>query len=234
MKYRSELARSIAHRNDKKGVRGWSTYLGLVGIVFIVLTLTASASAAPSIVVHLGSSTSVAKYMGYYDYRPNVLMLGVANPDDWVCIKMQFNGKLSQLSAITFSEFIIADGGEDPIEPYVVVTLSGGTSLICRPELSYDSGWYQPMSEWQMRDTVSHGKWTAFPYQADAQPTTLGGWADVLGDRQVTHIFLYVGAWDLADPFMCLIGEFAVNDKLLDLANAKRCGDPNSDLPTGY
>jgi len=232
MEFQSGLARKIASKKKGK-IKAWSTYLGLIFVVFIVLTLTSSTTAAPSVVIHIGTQSSFAKYLGNYEYSSDVLQIGVKSPTDWVCIKVQFNAKLSELSSISFSDSILQTGGL-VVEPFVVIKLTEGKTLVCNPCNSYDLGWSLPWSEWQYRDTVSKGRWTVAPVETKSLLQPLESWMNIFGDRQVTNIYIYFGTWTISSPFECYIGDFAVNGVHIDIANAKRCLGPSSELPVGF
>jgi len=232
MEFQSGLARKIASKRKGK-VKAWSTYSGLIFVVFIVLTLTSSTTAAPSVVIHIGTQSAFAKYLGNYEYSSDVLQVGVRSQTDWVCIKVQFNGKLSELSSISFSDNILQSGGI-VVEPYVVIKLTEGKTLVCNPCNSYDLGWYLPWSEWQSRDTVSKGRWTVTPAETKSLLQPLESWMNIFGDRQVTNIYIYIGTWTISSPFQCYIGDFAINGVHIDIANAKRCLGSSSELPVGF
>lgn len=232
MEFQSGLARKIASRGKGK-VKAWTTYLGLIFVVFIVLTLTSSTTAAPSVVIHIGTQSSFAKYLGNYEYSSDVLQIGVKSPADWVCIKVQFNGKLSELSSISFSDDILQTGGI-VVEPYVVIKMTEGKTLVCNPCDSYGLGWSRPWSEWQVRDTGSKGMWRVAPVETKSLLQPLESWMTIFGDRQVTQIFIYIGTWTISSPFQCYIGDFAINGVHVDVANAKRCLGSSTELPVGY
>ncbi|MGQ9588572.1 MAG: hypothetical protein ACUVT7_09380 [Thermoplasmata archaeon] len=59
-------------------------------------------------------------------------------------------------------------------------------------------------------------------------------WASWLGDREVLSIAVYTGSWDISGHFQCYVGNFLVNGDLIDIANGKRCGNSNSELPPGF
>ena len=232
MEFQSGLAKRIASKKKGK-VKAWSTYLGLIFVVFIVLTLTSSTTAAPSVVIRIGTQSSFAKYLGNYEYSSDVLQVGIKSQTDWVYIKVQFNGKLSEITSISFSDNILQSGGL-VVEPYVVIKLTEGKTLVCNPCNSYDLGWSLPWSEWQSRDTVSKGRWTVAPVETKSLLQPLESWMNIFGDRQVTNIYIYVGTWTISSPFQCYIGDFAVNGVHIDIANAKRCLGPSSELPVGF
>ncbi|MGQ9588573.1 MAG: hypothetical protein ACUVT7_09385 [Thermoplasmata archaeon] len=126
--------------------------------MFLVLTVNSSSLAAPSATIHVGSQSSVAKYMGQFDGNSNVMMLGASSVQDWVCIKVPFKGGLADIRSISFSDFIAQTGGGS-FEPYVVLKLTEGKYLICHPQYSYADGtWSLPEFTWGDRDTVAKGK----------------------------------------------------------------------------
>ena len=88
MRFESELAERVVSKKASRNLR--KTYASLVGIVFIVLTLTSSTTAVPQSVIHVGTNDSVAKYLGPFEGKSNVIMVGVSSIDDWVCIKVPF------------------------------------------------------------------------------------------------------------------------------------------------
>jgi len=229
MRFESKLAERI---HAKKGAGGsWKTYGAFVGIVFIVLTLTASSLAGSQAVVHVGTQDSMAKYLGQFDGVPNVVLIGLSGADDWVSLKVPFKGGLSDLESISFSLFIAQTGGEVQLEPYVVLRFAEGKSLVCKPEDSYaTSNWSQPYMNWQWRDVVGYGKWSAAP-EATQSLAPLDTWSGIIGDRQILSIFVFVGKWTITDPYQVYVGDLAVNGKLVDLANAGRVTGPSKDLP---
>jgi len=220
LKFESKLAERIASKKD--GKRSWKTYACLVGAVFLVLNLTASSLAAPSAVIHIGSKTAVVEYMGSFDGKANVVKFGLTLSTDSAFLRMPFKGHLSDLSSLSFSEFVEQTGG-GTFEPYVVMLLPAGMSLICHPEDSYaSSGWYLPFFEWQSRDLVSKGLWKAFPEESSSELKPLSSWIGTLGDPQITGIQLCVGQWTLLEPYASLIGDLSINGALMNIANAKR------------
>lgn len=203
-------------------------------MVFLVLTVNSSSLAAPSAAVHLGSQNSVAKYMGQFDGNSNVMMLGASTAQDWVCIKTPFKGRLSDIQSISFSDFIAQTGGGS-YEPYVVLRLTEGKHLICHPEYSYADGtWSPPEFTWGNRDTVANGKWVFAPVETQSMIVPLATWVGWLGDREVLSIAVYIGSWEISQPFQCYVGNFVVNGELMDIANAKRFANSNSELPPGF
>lgn len=232
MGFESGLAKRISSRKDTK--RGWRTYASFVGVIFVVLTLTSSTLAVPQATIHTGTKTSVAKYLGQFDCCSNVLMLGAMTTSDWICIKVPFKGRLSDLQSISFSEFVSLTGGVQA-EPFVVLKLQKGMFLVCHPELSYVTGeWSLPYFSWQCRDTVAKGKWNMGPVSESANLNTLPDWIAAIGNAEVIMISIFVGEWDLTGPYQCYLGDFAINGKLIDLANSKRTSSGGWDLPEGF
>lgn len=234
MDFESSLAAKIASRDKRRGVRAWCPYAGLVGAVFVVLTLASATMAAPQVSVHIGSQTSVARYIGLLDYSANVIEMGVQDAGDSVSIMIQFNGRFSELEAISFSEFVIQAGGDPTLEPCTFIKFAEGDTLVCCPRNSYSDGWYQPNAEWQTRDVVSQGRWALQISDGESLVAGLETWLDLLGDREVTMIGLFIGGWDLPSPFHCYVGDFAINGKVASLGNAKRCVGPSTDVPLGF
>lgn len=233
VRFESRLAERI---HAGKGVgRPWKTYASLVAVVFIVLTLTASTIAVPQVVVHVGSQGSMAKYLGQFDGKSSVVMVGLSGPEDWVCMKLPFKGHMSDLDSISFSILIAQTGGGEPLEPYVVLKLPEGRSLVCDPVDSYSAGnWSQPYMSWQVRDLAADGKWTVSPAKTQSLLVSLDSWIGIIGDQEVLSIFIYFGAWDVSDPFLCYMGDIAVNGKLMDVANAGRLTGPSKDMPIWF
>jgi len=232
LKFESRLADKIVSR--KKARRPWTTIAGLVSIVFLVLTVNSSSLAAPSATIHIGSQSSVARYMGQFDGNSNVMLLGASSLQDWVCVKTPFKGRLADIQSISFSDFIAQNGGGS-YEPYIVLKLTEGKYLICHPEYSYADGiWTLPEFTWGHRDTVSNGKWILAPVETRSMIVPLATWVGMIGNREVVSIAAYIGSWDISQPFECFLGNFEVNGELIDIANAKRCMNPNSELPLGF
>jgi hypothetical protein len=40
--------------------------------------------------------------------------------------------------------------------------------------------------------------------------------------------------WELTSPYQCYLGDYAINGKLIDLANSKRTSSGGWDLPAGF
>lgn len=233
MEFESRLARRIAGRD--RNVKGWSACLGAVLAVFLVVNFTSGSLGAPHAVIHIGTQNSVAKYLGQYDGNARVIMLGTLTVEDWVCVKMPFNGRLSDVESISFSEFISRPGGQDPLEPYVVIKMNEGRNLVCHPPLSYAPGnWSLPVSEWQLRDTVTKGKWTAAPTDEESSAMTFDAWQGMMGDANVLSVNLYVGNWETATSYLCYVGGLSINGQPIGLANAGRCSGPTAEMPAGY
>ena len=233
MKFESRLAERISAK--KEAGKQWKTYASLAGIVFIVLTLTSSTTAVPQAVVHLGSQGSVAKHLGQLEGKANVVMFGLSGPEDWICMKVPFKGRVSDLESISFAIFLAGTGGQVEREPYVVLKLAEGRSLVCKAEDSYSAdAWSLPYLNWQERDFVSDGEWTAEPADTQMPAEQLDVWKGSMGDIGVPCIYVCVGPWDITSPYQCYIGELAVNGKAIDLANAGRLTGPSKDLPPWF
>lgn len=233
VKFESRLAARIAARKDDK--KTLKSVVSFVGIVFIVLTLTSSTMATPQAVIQLGSKNSVAKYMGQFDGKANVVMLGAISVQDWVSIKVPFKGHLSDIESISYSAFISQTGGSDNLEPYVVIKMPEGKYLVCYPGDSYSAGlWSLPYFTWQVRDTVSHGKWVIAPAKTESLVLPFGFWASMIGDCDVLSVSIHLGGWDIANPYQCYLGDFAINGKAIDVANAGRFAGSSADLPPGF
>ncbi len=232
MGFESKLASRIAAKRHDG--RLWKAFASFATVIFIVLTLTSSTLATPQAVIHLGTQTSVAKYFGAFDGHDNVVMLGALSSDDWVSIKVPFKGQLSDLESIVYSEFLVQTG-DLQVEPYVVLKLPEGRYLVCHPESSYASGqWSLPYFSWQMRDTVSHGKWQIAPVETQSMTTSLDTWIWMIGDEDVISVSILIGGWELAKPYQCYLGDLAINGKMIDIANAGRGSGVNEELPLGF
>jgi hypothetical protein len=233
LNFESRLATRIASRqHDRKTLKSVASF---VGIVFIVLTLTSSTMATPQAVIQLGSKNSFAKYMGQFDGKANVVMLGAISVQDWVSIKVPFKGHLSNIESISYSDFISQTGGSDNLEPYVVLKMPEGKYLVCYPEDSYSAGlWSLPYFTWQMRDTVSHGKWVIAPVKTESLVLSLENWVSILGDDEVISVSIHIGGWDIANPYQCYLGDLSINGKFIDIANAGRSVGKSADLPLGF
>ena len=233
MRFESSLATKIATRkDDRRTLKGIASF---VGIVFIVLTLTSSTMATPQAVIQLGSKNSFAKCMGHFDGKANVVMLCAMSVQDWVSIKVPFKGHLSDIDSISFSDFISQTGGSDNLEPYVVLKLTQGKNLVCYPENSYSADlWSLPYFAWQMRDTVSHGKWVMAPVETESLVLSLGGWVSILGDEEVISVSINIGGWDMTNPYQCYLGDLSINGKYIGIANAGRSDGGSADLPPGF
>lgn len=229
MGFESRLATKIASKRNSR--RAWKTYASLVGIIFIVLTLTSSAMAVPQAVIHVGSQNSVAKYVGFMDGKSNVIMLGVSSMNDWVCIKVPFKGKISDLNSISFSEYIIL-AADAQLEPYVVLKLPEGKNLVCHPESSYTNGIWKPQTlTWETRDTVLNGKWVRAPVPTESMLAPLSMWMTMIGDRSVISVSIYVGGWDISGQYQCYLGDFSINGIMIDLANMARKAGTTQEWP---
>lgn len=229
MRFESRLAARIAAKRHQEWP--WRKIAGAAFIVFIVLTLTASTSASAQASIHMSSKNAAAHYMKNFDEKHNVLLIGTSSSQGWVTVKVPFRGHLSELQEVSFSEFLVSTGGmvETP-EPYVVVKLPRGNNLVCHPEMSYsDAGWSLPYFMWQLRDTISDGKWTQAPSAKDSEATSLVSWASSMQDPSVMQIVIVVGGWQIENPYKVYIGDLSVNGSLVDLSNAKRTfsGDPD-------
>jgi hypothetical protein len=220
MGFESKLAERVASKKASRNLR--KTYASLVGIVFIVLTLTSSTTAVPQSVIHVGTNDSVAKYLGPFEGRSNVIMVSVSSIDDWVCLKVPFKGRISDLKSISFSDSIAQSGGAQ-LEPYVVLKLSEGKSLICCPESSYAAGvWSFQTMTWQSRDAVTQGKWVVSPVKTESLLAPLTMWMMMIGDRSVISVSIYIGGWDISKQYQCYLGDFSINGIMIDFANMAR------------
>jgi len=220
LKFESELAARIAARkDDKKTLRSVASF---VEIVFIVLTLTSSTTAVPQSVIHVGTHDSVAKYLGPFEGKSNVIMVGVSSIDDWVCIKVPFKGRISDLKSISVSDYIAKSGGAQ-LEPYVVLKLSEGKSLVYYPESMYASCvWSFQTMAWQSRDAVTQGKWVVAPVDTESMLAPLTMWTTMIGDSSVISVSIYVGGWDISGQYQCYLGDFSINGIMIDFANMAR------------
>ena len=233
MKFESTLAGRIAQR--KGGYKGWLAILGAVFAVFLVLNVTSGSIAGQHAVIQLGSKSSVARYLGQFDGKSNVMMLGATSSLDWICVKVPFKGHLSDVRSVSFSEFVAQAGGIEALEPYIVLKLTEGRSLICNPVSSYSDGtWDLPLLEWQLRDAASKGTWIYAAPDAKSTTAPLITWIRTMGDANVLSVNMYIGQWNLSSPYQCYIGELRVNDNKIDLSNAARIGGSLADLPTGF
>jgi hypothetical protein len=229
MGYESRLKERVMSRRTSGNLR--KTYASIVGIVFIVLTLVSSTTAVPQTVIHVGTNDSVAMYLGPFEGKSNVVIVGVSSINDWVCIKVPFKGKISDLKSIVFSDYIAQSGGAQ-FEPYVVLKLSEGKSLICYPESSYSSGgWsYQTMT-WLSRDAATQGKWVVAPVKTESMLAPLTLWTMMIGDRSVISVSIYVGGWDISEQYKCYLGDFAINGITIDFANMARKAGTTQESP---
>jgi len=230
MKLESKLAERVVSKKASGNLR--RTYASLVGIVFIVLTLTSSTTAVPQSVIHVGTNDSVAKYLGPFEGKSNVIMVSVSSIDDWVCLKVPFKGKISDLKSISFSDSIAQSGGVQ-LEPYVVLKLPEGKSLVCYPESSYANGvWSFQTMTWQSRDAVTQGKWVVAPVETESMLAPLTMWMMMIGDRSVISVSIYVGGWDISGQYQCYLGDFSINGIMIDFANMARKAGTTQEWPT--
>ena len=229
MGFESKLAAKIASKRNSR--RAWKTYASLVGIVFTVLTLTSGSMAVPQSVIHVGTNDSVAKYLGPFEGKSNVIMVSVSSIDDWVCIKVPFKGRISDLKSISFSDSVAQSGGSQ-LEPYVVVKLPEGKSLVCYPESSYAAGvWSFQTMTWQSRDAVTQGKWVVAPVKTESMLAPLTMWMTMIGDRSVISVSIYVGGWDISEQYQCYLGDFSINGIMIDFANMARKAGTTQEWP---
>jgi hypothetical protein len=162
------------------------------------------------------------------------MMLGTTTCDDWICVKVPFKGRLSDLKSISFSLFVAQPGGTIQ-EPCIIVKLSEGKRLICDPVSSYENGtWYLPLLEWQLRDVASRGTWTYTIGDTNSATAPLTTWILQMGDSNVLGIDLLVGRWTIEGNYQCFIGDLSVNGKAVDLSNAARAKGSLTDLPPGF
>jgi len=229
MRFDGKLAERVASKKAPRNLR--RTYASIVGIVFIVLTLTTSTTAVPQSVIHVGTNDSVAKYLGPFEGKSNVIMVGVSSIDDWVCIKVPFKGRISDLKSISFSDSIAQSGGAH-LEPYVVLKLPEGKSLVCCPESSYASGvWSFQTMTWQSRDAVTQGKWVVAPVETESMLAPLTMWITMIGDKSVISVSIYVGGWDISGQYQCYLGDFSINGVMIDFANMARKAGTTQEWP---
>jgi len=220
MRFDGKLAERVASKKAPRNLR--RTYASMASIVFIVLTLTSSTTAVPQSIIHVGTNDSVAKYLGPFEGKSNVIMVGVSSIDDWVCIKVPFKGRISDLKSISFSDSIAQSGGAQ-FEPYVVLKLPEGKSLVCYPESSYASGvWSFQIMTWQSRDAVNQGKWVVAPVETESMLAPLTMWITMIGDKSVISVSIYVGGWDISGQYQCYLGDFSINGIMIDFANMAR------------
>ena len=220
MRFDGKLAERVASKKTPRNLR--RTYASMASIVFIVLTLTSSTTAVPQSIIHVGTNDSVAKYLGPFEGKSNVIMVGVSSIDDWVCIKVPFKGRISDLKSISFSDSIAQSGGAQ-FEPYVVLKLPEGKSLVCYPESSYASGvWSFQIMTWQSRDAVNQGKWVVAPVETESMLAPLTMWITMIGDKSVISVSIYVGGWDISGQYQCYLGDFSINGIMIDFANMAR------------
>ncbi len=233
MKFESRLATRInAGNDDRKALKSVAT---LAVIVFIVLTLTSSTMATPQAVIQLGSKNSLAQYMGQFDGKANVVMLGALSAEDRVSIKVPFKGHLSDIESISYTAFVSQTGGSDGLEPFVVLKLTQGKYLVCSPQDSYSAGlWSLPYFSWQIRDTVSHGKWVIAPAESASLMLPLESWVSIIGDEDVISVSINIGGWDISIPYQCYLGDLSINGKCIGIANAGRSTSGPADLPPGF
>jgi hypothetical protein len=229
LRFESRLAESVASKKAPRTIR--KTYAILVGIVFIFLTLTSSATAVPQSVIHVGTNDSLARYVGLFEDKSNVVTVGVFSVDDWVCIKVPFKGRISDIKSISFSSFI-TQSGDAQHEPYVMLKLPEGKSLICHPESSYSGGeWSFQTMTWQSRDVVAQGKWVVAPVKTESMLAPLSMWLTMIGDRSVISVSVYVGCWDIAGEYQCYLGDFSINGIVIDFANMARKAGTTLECP---
>ena len=228
--FESRLAGRIIRRGG--GKPGWAANAGLVVTLFLLLALNASTMAAPHTVIKFGSKTSEAQFIGTFEGKSQVLMIGTYSAADWVCIKIPFKGRLSELASISFSDSILQSGGGQSLEPYVVLKLSEDRFLVSHPRFSYDTaGWAMPDREWQSRDLVSQGKWALAKVEAQSMVVPLSTWIGIIGDRYVVGVSLFVGPWEMSEPYQCYVGDIAVNGVPIEISNAARAIGTAEDLP---
>jgi len=226
-RFESKLARRIG---GSRGRPGWTVYSGVIATLLLLLALNASSVAAPHTVIKIGSQTSVAKYLGTFEGKSQVLMLGIGSPEDWVCIKIPFKGRLSELKSISFSDSILQTT-DNSLEPYVVLKLSENRFLASHPHYSYSTAVGTiPFGEWQFRDLVSDGKWAVAEAGVQSLIVPLSSWINMIGDRYVLGIGLYIGPWQIPGPFQCYVGDIAVNGVPIDISNAARATGTLDDL----
>ncbi len=235
MRFESRLAARIARRQKQDWP--WKKVAGVAFIVFIILTLTASTSAASQAVIQLSNNHAYAKYLGAFDGKMNTVVAGVVSDAGWLVIKIPFRGALSDLQSISFSEFLVQTGGtEASLEPYVVIKLPRAHYLVCYPNECYSNGeWSVPYFNWQIRDPVAKGNWIdpSAEYKTSTG-MTLDSWESVLGDPTVIQVLVVIGNWDISSPYRIYLGDLSVNGALMDLSNAKKLQGTNAEFPLGF
>jgi len=234
LRFESGLAARIARRQKQDWP--WKKIAGAAFIVFIILTLTASTSAASQAVIQLSSKHAYAKYLGVFDDKVNTLMAGVVAADGWLVIKTPFKGELSDLESISFSEFMVQTGGTDvALEPYIVIKLPRSHYLVCYPSECYSNGeWSLPYFNWQMRDPVAKGNW--IDPSAESETTsvmTLESWEAALGNPTVIQVLIVIGNWEISSPYRIYLSDLSINGVLTDLSNFKKLQGTNSEFPLG-
>jgi len=233
LKFESRLAGRIAdRRNDYKG---WLAIVGALFAVFLVLNVSSGSIAGNQAVVQLGSKSSVARYLGQFDGKTNVMMIGTMCSVDWICVKVPFKGHLSDVNSIAFSEFVALAGGPEAFEPYVVLRLTEGRSLVCNPVSSYTNGtWDLPLLEWQARDAATKGTWIYTTPETKSTTAPLVTWIRTMGDSNILSVDILVGRWSISSPYQCYIGDLTINDNKIDISNSARIKGSISDLPVGF
>ena len=235
LRFESRLAARVARRQKQEWP--WKKIAGVAFIVFVLLTLTASTTAASQAVIQLSSKHSYAKYLGSFDGKSNTVMAGVVSVEGWIVIKVPFKGYVSDLQSISFSEFMVQTGGTDVcLEPYVVIKLPRGHSLVCYPNECYTNGeWTLPYLNWQMRDAVAKGSWVnpSAEYRT-ASVMTLDSWESVLGDPTVIQILIVIGGWEISRPYKVYLGDLSLHGAVIDLSNAKRLQSTNTEPPLDF
>ena len=235
MRFESRLAARVARRQKQEWP--WKKIAGVAFIVFVVLTLTASTTAASQAVIQLSGKHAYAKYLGSFDGKTNTLMVGTTSVEGWVVIKVPYKGAISDLQSISFSEFMVQTGGTEAcLEPYVVLKLPRGHNLVCYPGECYSNGeWTLPYFNWQMRDAVAKGQWIEPSAEYKTSSTmSLDSWGTLLSDPTVIQILIVIGGWEISKPYKVYVGDFSVNGAMIDLSNAKRTMSTGSEPPLNF
>lgn len=232
MRFESRLARRIVER--KTGRKPLRACLAAAGALVVVLGMALASIGASQAVILVGSKTSVVQFMGTFDGVPNVVMIQVSSSQDLVVIKTPLQGHLSDLGSVSYQLLVSQTGGGGPLEPYVVIKLTGARSLICQPTDSYSpGGWSLPYLEWQLRDVVAGGLWTVRPASGLSLLAPLQSWITILEDPQIISLSVVAGHWQTPSPFQCDFGDLSVNGASIGIANAKRSTGTVSELLSG-
>ena len=226
--FASILARKMNHRG--RSPRGWSCYAGLVGTLVILVAMDFSAFAAPHAVIKLGSRESVVETLGTYEGRSDVLFVEVSSSSDWVCIRLPFKGKMSELKSIHYSVLPPGDATGQQREPYILLKLTESKALVCRPQYSSSGTWSFVARQWQERDAAHDGLWVIADSGVVSLVRPLPAWIDIISDRCAVAISICIGPWDISEPSPWYLGDVSVNGVPMDLSNAARAPGTREDL----